>query len=247
MFPNFSGGTSPYTCDWNFGDGMTASGCSADHVFASAGPFSVTVSGRDANAHPFSSTQSITPQAVNIPPTVNETITVSCSVVTLTDLSIDPDATTCGHSGTALETINWGNGTTSGNVNLSGSPSNAIFTRTYTTGSVYNIIHTVRDNANATVSHTTTGVRVPSTHTVSGQVTSGGVGLPGVLMVLKQNGVTTRATATTDANGNYSFSYSAPCGNNWTVTASRAGYTFANNPRTFNIIGLNVTINFVTQ
>jgi predicted CxxxxCH...CXXCH cytochrome family protein len=247
MFPSFSGGTSPYTCDWNFGDGMTASGCSADHVFASAGPFSVTVSGRDANAHPFSSTQSITPQAVNIPPTVNETITVSCSVVTLTDLSIDPDATTCGHSGTALETINWGNGTTSGNVNLSGSPSNAIFTRTYTTGSVYNIIHTVRDNANATVSHTTTGVRVPSTHTVSGQVTSGGVGLSGVLMVLKQNGVTTRATATTDANGNYSFSYSAPCGNNWTVTASRAGYTFANNPRTFNIIGLNVTINFVTQ
>ena len=248
MSPNFSGGTAPYTCDWIFGDGATSSGCSADHLYASPGPFSVAVSGRDAGNHPFSSTTSVTPQpGVNIPPTVDETITVSCSVVTLTDLSIDPDATSCGHSGTALETINWGNGTTSsGNVTLSGSPSNAVFTKTYPTGGVFNILHTVRDNANTTASKLTTGVRVPSTHTVSGQVTSGGVGLSGVLMVLKQNGVTTRATATTDGNGNYAFAYSAVCGN-WSVTATKSGYTFVNNPRSFAITGSNVTVNFVTQ
>jgi len=248
MSPNFTGGTAPYTCDWDFGDGTTASGCSADHLYASTGPFSVALGGRDAGDHPFSSTTSVTPQVgANIPPTVNETITVACSVVTLTDLSIDPDATSCGHSGSALETINWGNGTTSsGNVTLSGSPSNAVFTKTYTTSGVYNILHTVRDNANATVSKTTSGVRVPSTHTVSGQVTSGGVGLSGVLMVLKQNGVTTRATATTDGNGNYTFAYSAACGN-WTVTATKSGSTFVDNPRSFAVSGSNVTINFVTQ
>ena len=248
MSPNFSGGTAPYTCYWDFGDGMTSSGCSADHLFASAVPFSVTVSGRDVNGHAYSSTRSITPQAVNIPPTVNETITVACSVVTLTDLSIDPDATTCGHSGSAQETINWGNGTiTSGNSDLSGSPSNTVFTKTYTGSGAYNILHTVRDNANATASHMTTNVRVPSTHKVTGQVTSGDAPLAGVFMLLKQNGVTARATATTDANGYYIFNYSAACGNNWTVTASKTGYTFDNNPRTFNITGVDVTINFVTQ
>ena len=254
MFPAFSGGTAPYTCDWNLGDGTTFSGCSVDHLYASAGPFSVTVSGRDANNHPYASPpQSVTPQAINIPPTVNETITVACSVVTLTDLSTDPDATTCGHSGTALETINWGNGTTSsGNVNLSGSPSNAVFTKTYTGSGVYNIIHTVRDNANSTVSHITNNVRVPSTHTVSGRVTtSGGAGIPAVSLVLRQSG-TPRATASTDANGNYIFlntagtaPYLAGCGN-WTVQAAKAGFTFVNNPRAFSITGSDVTINFVT-
>ena len=248
MSPNFSGGTAPYSCDWDFGDGATSSGCSADHLYASPGPFSVAVSGRDAANHPFASTTSVTAQpGANTPPTVDETISVSCYVVTLTDLSIDPDATSCGHSGSALETINWGNGTTSsGNVTLSGSPSNTVFTKTYTTGGAFNILHTVRDNANATASKVTTGVRVPSTHTVSGQVTSGGVGLSGVLMVLRQNGVTVRATATTDGNGNYAFAYSAVCGN-WTVTATRTGYTFVNNPRSFSITGSNVTVNFVTQ
>jgi predicted CxxxxCH...CXXCH cytochrome family protein len=247
MYPNFSGGgTAPYTCNWDFGDGASSSVCSVDHLFASAGPFSVTVSGRDAGNHPFSSTASVTPQTANIPPTVNDTVTVACSVVTLTDLSTDPDAATCGHSGTALETINWGNGTTStGNVTLSGSPSNAVFTKTYTGSGTYNIIHTVRDNANATASRTTTAVRVPSTNTVGGRATtSGGAGISGVLMVLKQSGVT-RATATTDANGNYTFNYAAGCGD-WTVLAYKSGSSFVDNPRAFAVAGSNVTVNFVT-
>jgi len=36
-------------------------------------------------------------------------------------------------------------------VSLTNSPSNYVFTKTYTTASTYNITHTVKDNANATV------------------------------------------------------------------------------------------------
>jgi len=41
MFPNFSGGTAPFACNWDLGDGTTSSDCSADHLYASTGPFTV--------------------------------------------------------------------------------------------------------------------------------------------------------------------------------------------------------------
>ena len=245
MFPNFSGGIPPYTCDWNFGDGMTFSGCSADHLYASAGPFTVTVSGRDANNHPYASPpQSVTPQAVNIPPTVAETVEVACFTVTLTDRSIDPDYNTCGHSGSAQETINWGNGTTSSaNVNLTDSPSNFVFTKTYTTASTYNITHTVKDNANATVATVISSVKVPSTHTISGRVThTGGAPFPGVPMLLRQGGIT-RKTTTTDANGDYSFT-AVNCGS-WQVVANRSGYSWSPAQTQTVTVPPDQTVNFV--
>lgn len=226
LHSNFSGGTPPYACSWDFGDGTTGDGCSVDHIYQSAGAYSVTLSGRDVNSHPFSSVQSITPQSQNTPATVNESISVSCFTVTLTDLSTDSDADTCGHSGSAFETINWGDGTiATRNVLLGSSPSNAVFTKTYSSASTNTITHTVKDNANATSSHVITGVKVPSTYTISGQVThTGGAPFSGVQMLLKQ-GTLVRQQATTDTNGNYSFT-NVGCGS-YSVTANRSAFTWS--------------------
>ena len=227
LFPNLSGGTAPYTCTWDFGDGTTFNGCSADHQYASSGPFTVTVSGRDAKNHPYvSPPQNVTPQAVNIPPTVAETVEVSCYTVTLTDLSIDPDYNVCGHAGNAQESINWGNATTSSAiVSLTDSPSHYVFSKTYTAAGTYNITHTVKDNANATVATLISLVKVPSTHTISGRVIhSNGSSFPGVSMLLRQGG-STKKTTTTDANGNYSFT-GVNCGS-YQVVANRSSYTWS--------------------
>jgi len=243
MFPNFSGGAAPYACNWDFGDGTTSSGCSADHMYASSGPFSASVSGRDANAHPYSATQIVTPQTVNIPPTVDQTVSVACFTVTLTDLSIDPDYNTCGHAGNAQETINWGNGTTSSaNVSLTNSPSNYVFTKTYTTASTYNITHTVKDNANATVATLISSVKVPSTHTISGRVThKGGAPFPGLTMLLRQGGIT-RKTTTTNTNGDYSFT-AVNCGS-YQVVANRSGYTWSPSQTVNVTVAPDQTVNF---
>jgi len=45
-----SGGTSPYTFSWNFGDSSTATGASVTHTYSSAGTFPVTLTVRDSGA-----------------------------------------------------------------------------------------------------------------------------------------------------------------------------------------------------
>jgi hypothetical protein len=247
---SYSGGTAPYSCSWDLGDNTSSQVCSVDHLYQSAGPYTVTLSGRDANNHPYSQMASITPQAVNQPPAVNESISISCSTVTLTDLSTDSDYNTCGHSGNGNETISWGDSSsTPRSVFLSTSPSNSVFTKTYATASTFTILHTVTDNAGAIASHNITGVKVPATYIISGQVTHPAGPLSGVTMILKK-GVSTQGVATTDANGNYSFAPQG-CGT-YTVTANRSGFTFDGdpltggnqNPVTVAIAGTNLTVNF---
>ncbi|HEX8285830.1 MAG TPA: carboxypeptidase regulatory-like domain-containing protein [Pyrinomonadaceae bacterium] len=78
-------------------------------------------------------------------------------------------------------------------------------------------------------------------HTISGRVTkSGGVGLAGATVTLSG---TQTGTTTTDANGNYSLANLA-AGGNYTVTPSKANYTFAPAPQTFNDLGANRTADF---
>jgi PKD repeat protein len=54
-----TGGTSPYTFAWNFGDSTTGTGATASHTYATAGTFTVTVTVTDANAKNATSTQTI--------------------------------------------------------------------------------------------------------------------------------------------------------------------------------------------
>src|SRR5207249_3426280 len=45
-----SGGTTPYTYAWTFGDGATGTGNPASHTYSTTGPFTVTLTVTDANA-----------------------------------------------------------------------------------------------------------------------------------------------------------------------------------------------------
>ena len=76
-------------------------------------------------------------------------------------------------------------------------------------------------------------------HTISGQITSNGVGLAGVSVTLSGSHPGLR---TTDSNGNYSFELAA--GGNYTVTPSILGFTFGPPSQTFNNLSAPQTANF---
>lgn len=65
-----SGGVSPITCTWTFGDGGTATGCSATHTYSRAGTFVVSVTATDPNNFDANATVS---ERVNPPPQVSAT------------------------------------------------------------------------------------------------------------------------------------------------------------------------------
>ena len=75
-----------------------------------------------------------------------------------------------------------------------------------------------------------------ATYSVSGQATSGGLGLSGVTMTLTGP---TGKTTTTEASGNYSFS-EMPIGT-YTLTPSLTGYTFLPPARNVYLYGINAT------
>ncbi len=54
-----SGGTTPYTYTWNFGDGSTALGASASHVFAAAGSYVVNLRVTDFAGHSANASNSV--------------------------------------------------------------------------------------------------------------------------------------------------------------------------------------------
>ncbi|HYP02134.1 MAG TPA: S8 family serine peptidase [Pyrinomonadaceae bacterium] len=84
----------------------------------------------------------------------------------------------------------------------------------------------------------TFSVRPPS---ISGQVAVNGItGLAGVTLTLSGSQT---GTVVTDANGNYSFD--VLLGGNYTVTPSRANYTFAPPAQNFSGLGGSQTANFV--
>ncbi|MDT5271182.1 MAG: hypothetical protein QOH49_3368, partial [Acidobacteriota bacterium] len=76
-------------------------------------------------------------------------------------------------------------------------------------------------------------------YTIAGRVTVGGAALAGVTVTLSGS---QSATATSDANGNYSFTVVAQ--GNYTVTPTKADYTFSPASAAFNNIGGSQTANF---
>ncbi len=86
----------------------------------------------------------------------------------------------------------------------------------------------------------TGGVSGGSTFTISGQITSSGVGLGGVTVSLS-NGFT--SSTVTASSGSYSFSGLAG-GATYTVTPSLSGYSFNPASQTFSNLSANQTANF---
>jgi len=76
----------------------------------------------------------------------------------------------------------------------------------------------------------------PTTYSTLGQITTNGIGLIGVTMILSG---TNTGTATTDSNGNYSFA--SLSNGSYTVTPSLSGYSFDPVYRNVNISGASET------
>lgn len=55
-----TGGTSPYSFSWTFGDGSSGSGATPSHTYTTAGSYSVVLTASDTASHSAQSTQSIT-------------------------------------------------------------------------------------------------------------------------------------------------------------------------------------------
>src|SRR2546427_876128 len=69
-----TGGTSPYSFSWNFGDGATGAGSTVTHAYTAAGTYSVIETGADGAAHTATSTLSVT---VTPPQPLSATFTIS--------------------------------------------------------------------------------------------------------------------------------------------------------------------------
>ena len=63
-----SGGASPYSSDWNFGDGTTNTGSTATHSYATTGNFTVTLTTNDSSSPQQSTTSQQTLIVTNPPP-----------------------------------------------------------------------------------------------------------------------------------------------------------------------------------
>ncbi len=79
-----SGGTSPYTFGWNFGDSSIGAGSSANHVYSAGGTYSVTLVVTDANGATAGATQQVVIQQLTARFTESAT-----TVPTLTTINFD--------------------------------------------------------------------------------------------------------------------------------------------------------------
>lgn len=157
-----AGGTAPYTYAWRFGDGSSAKTRTANHIFQSAGTFSVQLIVEDSRGDSDTGTVSISVSAPN-----QLTCTASASIVSGTaPLAVIFNGGASG--GTAPYAYSWsfGDGATSSLQNSN---------HTYTSPGTYTARLTVTDATAATTSKTIT-ITVTGTGlncTVSANPTSG--------------------------------------------------------------------------
>jgi hypothetical protein len=213
----------PFTYAWDFGDGTTGTGFAPTHYYSSTGDYPVVLDMRGDDYHTVLDVYTqVSPTATNVVPVTARSIAVDQYTMSLTDLSYDPDYNECGHTGTGVITIHWGDGTTTlSAIDLTGAPSNQVFTHTYPTLSSrdYTIQHFVKDNANKETGGNAGTYTVPyfPPLTLSGRTTlKDGSPYANRLIYLKTtSGGTVGPSRVTDDNGYYDFgdvsSYAQGC------------------------------------
>ena len=142
-----TGGVSPYTQNWNFGDGVTATGQSPTHTYTNSGTYTVGLNITDTAGTHTSTSQSITispPGVLSASFVSNPTLPASGQTVTFT-------ATATG--GTVPYAYSWNLGGTS----RSGNPTSLSFTN-----GTYAIAVTVTDSTSRTATATQTLTVLPS-------------------------------------------------------------------------------------
>src|SRR5207249_4709135 len=157
-----SGGTSPYTINWNFGDGTTASGNPVNHSFNMPGTYTVTVTVTDANGM-----IATIPAGILVNPL---TLAVTISGPTTGTVGTAVTFTATGSGGTTPYTFAW---TATGGSPASGT--GASFSTTYSTERTFTVSVKITDaNANTSIaSQSVTAVALPIT--ASFTVSSGSV------------------------------------------------------------------------
>ncbi len=145
-----SGGTSPYTEQWAFGDGGSGSGTSPSHVYNASGQYNVAVTVRDALGSTY--TASFT-QTVSLPP-ANLSISVSRNVV---DAGVSVTFSAEVQYGSSPLTYKWamGDNTTS---------SVSSFTHAYASKGNYTVSLTVTDASGISSSTSYSIVVLPDPH-----------------------------------------------------------------------------------
>src|SRR2546426_740652 len=126
-----TGGTSPYTVSWNFGDGTTGTGANPTHTYTSSGTYTVRMNVTDANGAKFTTTGPVTIGPIPL------AISVTCgSAVAGKPVTCSASAT----GGTAPYTFSW---SAPGGSPASGA--GASFTTTFATKGTFVVNATVTD------------------------------------------------------------------------------------------------------
>jgi len=128
-----SGGTSPYTEQWAFGDGGTATGLSVFHVYNASGRYSVSVVVKDAVGSIFIANLT---ETISLPP-ANLTISTSRDV---TDVGVPVMFSAESQYGSSPVSYSWSMGD-------GGTSSATTFTYAYSAPGEYKVTLTVRDSA----------------------------------------------------------------------------------------------------
>src|SRR3989441_1017844 len=147
-----SGGVSPVSCNWNFGDGsLPASGCSITHVYANAANYTVTVTATDKFGLTATNSTSIT---------VGPKLTVAATATTpnpVVGQSLTFTATTANGVGAATCSWNFGDGATG---------TGCTATHTYSAQGTFTVKVTATDTLSVTATASVT-VNIVSTLGVS--------------------------------------------------------------------------------
>ncbi len=149
-----SGGTSPYTFSWNFGDGTNpATGGKASHKYAVAGAYTVRVNATDAKGRLASASASIT---INAPPL---TVAVTASGSSEVGVAVNLTATASGGTQPYVSfTWDFGDGSAGSGNSVA---------HVYATSGTYSVTVTVKDSAGVTATSPSHSVAIAARLQVS--------------------------------------------------------------------------------
>jgi len=216
----------PCTYAWDFtNDGTNdASGITATNTYGGGSSQTVKLTVTDNIFRTATTTRSVTPQLVNLPPVASFTVNTSAlPAVTVTNTSTDENVATTKFY------LTWGDGTSEP---IRTGLTNPTFTHTYAAAGTFTITLLATDSVGAANSTSTPVTVTIAKYTIGGTVTAGPAGasnVNSVLLTLKK-GTTVVANTYTAASGAGPFSYSftglAPA-TNYTVTATKTGAVWA--------------------
>jgi len=130
------GGTSPYTINWNFGDGTTGTGPTATHTFTTAQSFTVTETATDSST-PLQTATSSKSVTIATPPPLSTSFTVQ-PAIPIVNTPVTFTATTTGGTAPYSVTWNFGDGT---------SGTGASVVHTFSNAQAYTVTETATDSS----------------------------------------------------------------------------------------------------